>query len=801
MNRNNSFLLKICLLGFSLFILSHILKLGEWTGESGVVLAENEAVFFTDVTDSAGVSLIVSQWGGVWGDYDGDGRQDLYAGNHFSSPNLYRNNGNGSFTDMRAAAGLKAGPDDWHGAAWGDYNNDGRLDLYVVTGVATDGSDFYVNNGNGTFTEQAGSLGIKNDPGRGRQPAWVDYNRDGDLDLFVANSAKVDAPSVLYRNNGSGPFTDVAVQAGLALTTGIESVAWADYNNDGYTDFIMTELGSAGGAGYRLYRNQGNGTFVETRVAAGLTGNHFPTSAAWGDYDNDGDLDLYFTRGYSPIQDKLIWSTNTITAIISPPSTGTEGLIFTSTVPTVSFDLWKTDRKQNLSEIAIGSANQPPPSNPFTLDNTTSHIGVPASNLGDISLIWRDSAASPWNIRWSRPAVAGFDLVSVITTPGEFTEVISLGLDIPPPLTYNYPNALYRNRGDGTFQLVWGLMTDPASNSQYAHWVDIDNDGDLDLYVTNMGNTYSGDEANRLYRNNNNGTFTDIAAATGLTGSVYGNDNCSAWADYNNDGFLDLYLANSEAVGPLAGPHKLYLNGGNANHWLEIKLIGTTSNRLGIGAKIQVATGALIQSREVGVGTSGPCQNSLLAHFGLDDYTVANAITVTWPSGIVQVLHNIPADQILNLTESQSLESDLTIAKTRAGVGEVVAGEKITYTIAITNNGPTTPVTATVVDTFNNPAALAGVAGPVGCNWTLGSATVTCMVSGVVTGAQSQLQLVVTTNAAYSGTLTNIATVSPTGGVVDPDWSDNVSSQITVTVIDNTSNNPTSAIYLPVIMK
>ncbi|MCQ3975047.1 MAG: hypothetical protein DPW09_16530 [Anaerolineae bacterium] len=655
-NHETVFLLKVSLLGFSLFVMAHFLGIDKLTKETQVALADNEAVVFTDVTGPAGVNSVTSNWGGAWADYDGDGYQDLYAGNHFGSPNLYHNNGNGTFTDQRAPAGLNPGPDDWHGAAWGDYNNDGRLDLYAAVGEAVNGSDFYVNNGDGTFTERASDFGIKNDPGRGREPVWVDYDRDGDLDIFVANAAKTTAPTVLYRNDGSGNFTDVAIQSAVALTSGVESAAWADYDGDGYTDFMMTELGGAGGIGYRLYRNLGDGTFTQTTTTAGFSQGHWPNSVAWGDYDNDGDLDIFFSRGYPAIQDSLIWNTNTITAIISPPSTGQEGLIFTTTTPTASFDLWKTDRRQYRSEVTLGNTNQRPPAVPFTLDDATAHFGQPTSTSG-ITFVWRDDPTTPWNIRWQRPSVAGYELVSVITTPGEFTEVISVGLDIPPALTNAYYNALYRNNGNGAFQQVSSAagMSDRFANTQQAQWVDVDNDGDLDLYATNMGNTYSGNEPNRLYRNNGNGTFTDMAAAAGLTGPTEGNDECSAWADYNNDGFLDVYIANDTWVGPLAGPHKLYLNSGNSNHWLKITLTGTTSNRLGIGAKIRVTTGGLTQFREMGVDSSGACHNSLLAHFGLDDFTRVEAITVTWPSGLVQVLRDVPADQTLNITESPPL--------------------------------------------------------------------------------------------------------------------------------------------------
>jgi ASPIC/UnbV protein/VCBS repeat protein len=642
------------LLVVSLLVICGTLVLGKLTKRTDVTLASNEAVVFTDATGSAGVSLTAPQWGGVWGDYDGDGLQDFYAGNHFDTPNLYHNNGDGAFTDVRAQAGIKSGPDDWHGAAWGDANNDGKLDLYVVTGQAVNGSDFYVNNGNGTFTERAQTAGVKNDPGRGRESCWFDYDLDGDLDLFVANENKTTAPTVLYRNNNDGTFTDVAAQAGVAITTGVKGVACTDYDRDGYPDLLMVGTISSGtGLGFELYRNPGNSTFVKRTTAAGFSKKHYPQSAAWGDYDNDGDLDLYFTRGDNGFEDKLVWNTKKITAIVSPPNSGEEGLTFSTTDPAVTFDLWLSDRKQLTKEVTFGSTNKHPSAVPFTLNTTTSHIGKPSYTPGvtEGTFIWRDSPTAPWNIRWSRSGSRIYDAVGVLTTPGEFSGVGSIGFDVPSTTTKK--NALYKNNGNGTFTEVTNAagMEDSLSNSRDAQWIDFDNDGDLDLYVTNHGNTYIGNEPNRLYRNNGNGTFTEVATTVGLLGPTEGNDTCSAWADYNNDGFLDAYVANATWTGYLAGPHKLYRNGGNSNHWLQIRLVGVISNRLGVGAKVKVTTGALTQFREVGVDATGACRNSLLAHFGLQQSTQVDVIIVTWPSGIVQTLQNIAADQVLVITE------------------------------------------------------------------------------------------------------------------------------------------------------
>ncbi|MBN1579651.1 MAG: VCBS repeat-containing protein, partial [Anaerolineae bacterium] len=430
----NVALLRICLRVIASLLTGFVLLLGilslldHHDEKTQVVLADNEPVVFTDVTSLAGVdtSSPSAQWGSVWGDYDGDGYQDLYVGNHFYSPNLYRNNGDGTFTDMRASAGIPSGPNDWHGAAWGDYDNDGDLELYVTTGRAINhGNFFYDNNGDGTFIERASAVGIANIGGRGRIPSWIDFDNDGDLDLHVANAVSETAPDVLFRNNGDGTFTDVAAQAGIALNDWSHGATWSDYDGDGYLDFGLTMIGDT----FRLYHNQGNGTFVNATASAGI-GNYWVESVAWGDYDNDGDSDLYICRLYEDYQDRLVWNTHTMTIVVGTIPGEQEGIDFTTTVPTVSFDLWQSDRVHLSSEITFGSANLHPPDVPFTLDSTTNHIGQPSYAPGQDSgvFIWRDSPTGQWHVRWTGDPRT---FQGQITTSGEFGGVTSVGLDIP----------------------------------------------------------------------------------------------------------------------------------------------------------------------------------------------------------------------------------------------------------------------------------------------------------------------------------------------------------------------------------
>ena len=496
---------------------------------------------FTEVTSQVGfVSQAQHSWGNpIWGDINNDGFLDLIVPCHGLSeshgPFVYLNNAGSTFTDIRATSGItESGLDDgdWHGYALGDYDGDGNIDLYIAEGAkflqgGTIKSDLlFKGQGNGTFMYVSPQAGIIQSSDRGRGGFWVDYDNDGKLDLFVKNYA---TSNRLYKNNGEGAFTEVAAQAGLADATAGEDFgsicSFADYDNDGFIDVAFAGDSTADA----LYRNQGDGTFVDVTAVAGLTPQRFSQGIAWGDYDNDGLLDLYVARG----------------------------------------------------------------------------------RLG----------------------------------PGPFT------------------NTLYRNRGDGTFTNVsTEAGVGATTNTWAAVWGDYDNDGFLDLFVTSAGRGAKGmGNANFLYHNNGDGTFTDVAAAEG----VQLEDNTSlhkvaAWADYNNDGFLDLVLKDgvggekSTGTGS-KGLHRLFKNNGNTNRFLTVKLSGMQSNRNGIGARVTVRYDGRIGFQENNGGGGGEyaSQGSEPLHFGIGGATHAN-VEVEWPSGVVDTVRSVSGNSTITVVEGSS---------------------------------------------------------------------------------------------------------------------------------------------------
>jgi enediyne biosynthesis protein E4 len=277
---------------------------------------------FEDVTERAGLQGIGYGMGVAVGDYDNDGFEDLYV-TSYGGNRLYHNNGNGTFTDVTEKAGV--GGSGWStGAAWVDLDGDGLLDLVVLRYVQWDFDDIwcgehregyraychpdyfhaiaplvYHNDGNGHFTEVSRKVGLST-PGKGLGIALADYDRDGHIDLFVANDSM---PEFLYHNKGDGTFEEVGLSSGVALDGEGHSYAgmgvdFADYNNDGLPDLVVTDLANQM---YALYRNNGDGTFAYDSYPSGI-GRMTLKHSGWGvrflDYDNDGWKDLLIAQGH-----------------------------------------------------------------------------------------------------------------------------------------------------------------------------------------------------------------------------------------------------------------------------------------------------------------------------------------------------------------------------------------------------------------------------------------------------------------------------------------------------------------------
>jgi len=504
--------------------------------------------WFTEVTEEAGVpggglQIFVSGAGpgAAWGDYDNDGDLDMYVAT--DGPNmLYRSNGDGTFTDVTSEAGV-SGPCNSYGVAWGDFDNDGYVDLYVVCHSEDQGASvehkayepniLYRNNGDGTFNDVTRKAGVGH-IAHGAGATWVDYDTDGLLDLYVANFGIYGDfgegwgdGNVLYRNMGDGTFLDVAVQSKVQGHEGLVQYIWA---------------------GGKLVRS-------------GMT-----FESLWFDYDNDGDSDFIECndQGISPLY-----------------RNDGDGVFI--------------DVTEAAGMVIFGSC-----------------MGIDA---GDYD---RDGFL---DVYWT-----------------------------------NYDeNYLWHNNGDGSFTEVAEQAGVADSMVGWATgFVDLDNDGYLDIYVTNGligvsvedGGTggKSRLEPNVLYLNNGDGTFSDVTAMARFGDPGVGRG--TTVGDYNNDGALDFYVVNAD------GTNILYRNEiGTRNNWVKLQFEGNESNRDGFGVRVQIYTDEWSQIAEVSGGSGYLGGNSKELVYGLGQLTEIKRIEVSWPGGAVQTFEDVATNQTIVVRE------------------------------------------------------------------------------------------------------------------------------------------------------
>ena len=529
------------------------------TEPTAVMVTEHPS--FRDVTLESGVDFQHGEdrevffplgGGAVVLDFNGDGFDDIYAVNSKGPNSLFRNDGDGTFTDVARAAGADDPSGAGNGGCAADYDNDGDVDIFVTNYGP---SKLLSNNGDGTFADVTADAGVQ-DPGdafRSTGCAWGDYDLDGSLDLIVLrhlyehNQAMFTTRDfaegigglVLYHNNGDGTFGDDTAllgdisgprmgqfdQLGNIWGAGFQP-GWSDLDNDGDLDlYVVNDLGNDIQSNV-LWRNDGSArdgswSFTDVSLGSGADRKMFGMGLAVADYDLDGFLDLFVTN----IKNNVLLRNRG------------SGLKFTDVAKEAGVRIGTIDRKVRVAWGAVF----------FDYDND-----------GDEDLYVVSG--------YLRADVAG---INAAANPNE------------------QPNVLLRNERDGTFVVVSNSGADDPGVGRGGVYLDYDNDGCLDLFVVNLG------QAAKLLRN-----------------------SCES-----------------------------------ASNWLIVKPVGTSGSGDAVGARITVEAGGKAQIREVTAGSSQMGQNMLAAHFGLGQADSVDSVTVKWPSGKVQTLTNVAANQHLVVVE------------------------------------------------------------------------------------------------------------------------------------------------------
>ncbi|HEY3824091.1 MAG TPA: CRTAC1 family protein [Bryobacteraceae bacterium] len=524
-------------------------------------------VVFNDVTAQAGIRFVHNAGktgkkylpetvgsGAAFIDADGDGwidvllvnSKDWHPAGRRSTAALYRNNHNGTFTDITRGSGLDI---EIYaiGVAVGDYDNDGRDDVYIT---ALDGDHLFHNEGNGKFADVTKTSGVNN-ASFGTSAAWLDYDRDGKLDLFVANyvqwTQKGDiwcsldgstksyctpesykgTSSKLYRNLGNGKFEDVTAKAGLGDPTSKSlGVTVIDIDGDGWPDLFVSNDTQPN----KLYRNNRNGTFSENGMTAGVAyGEDGVARGAmgvdWADYDRSGRADLLVG---------------------------------------------------NFSNQMLGLYHNE--GNSLFVDE------APSSSVGRESLL-----SLAFGVFFFDYDLDGYP--DILTANGHIEEEIGR---VQPRIHYREPPLLFRNLGG------------------------------------------------RKFENMSNKVGQGFAQPMVGRGAIYG--------DYDHDGDLDVLITSN------AGPAHLFRNdGGNRNHWLSIRTVGTKSNRDGIGAVVRIESASGRQWNMVRSGSSYASQSDLALTFGLAQDPTVTSIQVEWPSGAKQKFSNVQPNQAIVIDEAKGI--------------------------------------------------------------------------------------------------------------------------------------------------
>jgi hypothetical protein len=544
----------------------------------------------------------------------------------------------GRFVNIASRVGLDVrGPKMAGACIVDDFDNDGWLDVFTSTSDPASGPSFFINQGDGTFADRTESAGLA-DQVAALNAKQADFDNDGWLDILLMRGAwELPRRPSLLRNNGDGTFTDVTIKSGVAAPIATQGGAWGDYDNDGWLDLYLPgefddKRPNPDNRG-KLYHSNRDGTFTDVADQAGVRNERFGKGSDWGDYDNDGDLDLYVSN--------------------------------------------------------LGQANRLYRNNgDGTFTDVAREMGV-TEPLSSFACWW-----------WDYDNDGLLDLF-VCPYKAHLSEVIRSHLGLR---TTGERPRLYHN--EGSFRDVsheTGL--DRVLLPMGSNFGDLDNDGFLDIYLGTGRPPYMYLEPNVMFKNMSGKRFEDVTTSTG-TGHLQKGHGV-AFADWDRDGDVDVFLESGGATpGDMAGM-LLFQNPGHGQHWLNVKLIGVTTNRSALGARIDVemydergrdhrATPLFRRHRVVTSGSSFG-GNPLATTIGLGSAQGRILIRVKWPaSKTTQVFQDVKVDRAIEITEGQSTYRTLDWGRSpRASTGGTATMRRATTTTSCcrTPGAATTPST------------------------------------------------------------------------------------------------------------
>jgi hypothetical protein len=480
-----------------------------------------------------------------------------------------------------------------------------------------------------------------------RGSAWCDYDNDGLLDLYATHfgvhngsTEYLGSPNQLLRNIGGGEFVEVTTEVSGVGSDLSHHSAWADIDNDGLPDLFVGQSTNFGQDQNHLLHHDVVGIFSDITNGNPLAMYWLsPRGVTWQDVNLDGYVDLYVTNsGGDERKKRLMINQGDNTFVLD--ETGSLESVWKEGRGAA----WTDFNNDGLADVYVVAGSEDNSGEFYRKndlfknngDGTWTNVAIPAG-VADVGhgrgCAWGD-----------------------INNDGYMDLLVGnqVGSDHPGN------NKLFLNNGDETF-------TDISESSgisfnertRCVSMADYDNDGYLDLYVVTFGSTAP---PNQLFHNNHDLTFTDTASGTPITAP--NNGNSASWADFDNDGWIDIYTVGGSPSAPGVGHNRLLRNANqNGNHWIEFELCGTITNRSAIGTRIHIthrneSNQVVNQMREVQSGSGYNSQHMFRAHFGIGQSEIIDEVTIVWPSGIVQTTVNLEIDQILRVVESDVFAVD-----------------------------------------------------------------------------------------------------------------------------------------------
>lgn len=609
------------------------------------------AISFQDVSSAAGIYHSSQSFGCSWGDLNGDGYPDLYSSNHWLAPNLYLNDGAGAFVDVASLHDVPFGHVDVHGAAWGDYDNDGDQDLVTgVGGTAVGGgipdTPFFINQ-NGVLTlHDPADTGLTHGH-HDRTPTWIDENLDGYLDLLMASKIKEPENYSALLMQSDGYFSNQTDALGLANM----SAEWA----------MPILLGEPTQLNRHIIFNSGTLFFKSNGVWQDISQTAFPPNSyfsgvdyAIGDINGDGYFDLYSIREGNREQvkfapDSIEVSINTFAdlteselPLIEFEHAGTLSINYGLSLAPARFYLGASATPYSGSGVVQLSSADP-------IVQGKPNVVIPNDTRAHV-FVWYVKDQGIWRITFGSNTLRR----KVELTVSSNTAMQNLALANILADDLGATSYLFLGGADGQFTRDATSAIKFRGKSRSGVFADFDNDMDLDLYIVNR-NLFD-NPPNQLFENLGGGNFVAVANAGGAEGTTLGSGDAVSVADYDLDGYLDMFVVNGTTDlrdGNYEGPQQLFRNTGSGNHWLQFDLIGTDSNRDGNGALVEVFSNGVRQLRYQDGGMHRYSQHFSRLHFGMAQEQYADKVVVTWPSGSAETFYSVPTDQILEVYEAQ----------------------------------------------------------------------------------------------------------------------------------------------------